>query len=400
MNFNKLSKNCLQATTRLTEKYNSRITGSPMCLKAGDELYRDFNTFCDKSFKHDFIVRPNVFYGYTKILPLVFLAGILTFFLPRVWTIIPLIGLIMGIMMMITIFGYYTDFFDRFYRKKKAANIIGSIEPKAKARQQIIISGHHDSAPVTNLFHPLIQKFLIITMFAPYLFYIFQIVLCVYALLYGTQAVPMWCLWVLFAGIPFVLLYFYAVNMRRGTPGAGDNMIASVITARIGKAMTRLKHNGFPPLMHTRIILASFDGEEAGLRGSAAYFKEYGDRFKKIPTYHLNIESLYKLKDLHVLESDVNGAVKLSEHMAHQIIQIGKKIDIKITPFKMIFGAGATDAAESARVGITSTTIFGLPTSIFRDGMVYHTVRDTVDKIEPETVKACVKIILTIWTRR
>jgi hypothetical protein len=69
--------------------------------------------------------------------------------------------------MMITTFGYYAGFFDRIYGKKKAVNIIGSLEPEAEARRQIIISGHHDSTPVTNLFHPLIQKYLIITMFAP-----------------------------------------------------------------------------------------------------------------------------------------------------------------------------------------------------------------------------------------
>jgi methyl coenzyme M reductase gamma subunit len=86
---------------------------------------------------------------------------------------------------------------------------------------------------------------------------------------------------------------------------------------------------------------------------------------------------------MHVLESDINGVMMLSGQMARQIIEIGEKNNIKITPFKMIFGAGATDAAESARIGITSTTIFGLPTSVMRDGMVYHPARDTVDTIEP-----------------
>ncbi|MEJ2665092.1 MAG: M28 family peptidase, partial [Spirochaetia bacterium] len=272
-------------------------------------------------------------------------------------------------------------------------NVIGSLEPEAEPRRQIIISGHHDSAPVTNLFHPLIQRYLVITMFAPYLFYLFEIVLCVSLLISGASTVPVWCLWILLAGIPFVLLYFYAVNLRRGTPGAGDNMIASVIAAQLGKTAADLKTNGGTPLRHTRIILASFDGEEAGLRGSAAYFKAYGDNFKSVPTYHLNIESIYKLEDMHVLESDINGVVPLSGQMARQIKQIGAKHNVNITPFKMIFGAGATDAAESARIGITSTTIFGLPTSVFRDGMVYHTSGDTIDKIEPEAVTACLKII-------
>ena len=35
-----------------------------------------------------------------------------------------------------------------------------------------------------------------------------------------------------------------------------------------------------------------------------------------------------------------------------------------------------------------------MPTNIIRDGMVYHTLKDTVEHIEPEAVEATLKIAL------
>jgi aminopeptidase YwaD len=59
---------------------------------------------------------------------------------------------------------------------------------------------------------------------------------------------------------------------------------------------------------------------------------------------------------------------------------------------QMTFGGGATDAAEFAAIGISATTMIAMPTSIIRKGLVYHTMQDTVDAIEPEAVAACLSI--------
>jgi hypothetical protein len=67
--------------------------------------------------------------------------------------------------------------------------------------------------------------------------------------------------------------------------------------------------------------------------------------------------------------------------------------------FGMIFGAGGTDAAESARRGIPSTSIIALSTDIFRDRLVYHTMRDTVEHIEPAAVEACLRIGLKLLSK-
>ena len=47
-----------------------------------------------------------------------------------------------------------------------------------------------------------------------------------------------------------------------------------------------------------------------------------------------------------------------------------------------------------ARTGIRASTIIAMPTAIVRDGLVYHTPRDTADRIEPGAIEACMRIAL------
>jgi len=46
-------------------------------------------------------------------------------------------------------------------------------------------------------------------------------------------------------------------------------------------------------LAQTRLIFASFDAEEAGLRGSRAYVRAHRAELAALPTCNLNIDSIY-----------------------------------------------------------------------------------------------------------
>ncbi|MHA1672652.1 MAG: M28 family peptidase, partial [Promethearchaeota archaeon] len=68
--------------------------------------------------------------------------------------------------------------------------------------------------------------------------------------------------------------------------------------------------------------------------------------------------------------------------------------------FQMPFGAGGTDAAEFAKIGVEAITILALPTEYVRENLVYHTSEDTVDKIEPAAVKAILEIQMEYILRK
>ena len=78
--------------------------------------------------------------------------------------------------------------------------------------------------------------------------------------------------------------------------------------------------------------------------------------------------------------------------MREKCSDISKELGYEIPSLKMPFGGGATDAAEFAKAGIPAVSIIGLDTTFTSGKVPYHTQFDTVDKIEPEAVLACMQI--------
>ena len=58
-----------------------------------------------------------------------------------------------------------------------------------------------------------------------------------------------------------------------------------------------------------------------------------------------------------------------------------------------------TDAAAFAKAGIDATALIGLPTSLFAKEYIYHTMKDTVENIEPEAVEAVFNIAINYIIR-
>ncbi|WP_371804842.1 M28 family metallopeptidase [Candidatus Lokiarchaeum ossiferum] len=392
MDFTELAKNSLKNTDELIHEFGPRLAGTKQCQKVGDKLGQILSEFCDESNVEDIEIHPESFSFYIKFLPLMYALGSLFFYLRSNWIIIPLIGMIFGIFMMISIFGFYKHFFDRFFPKKVGKNVYGCIEPTKDVHQQVILSGHHDSAREIRILASRFQKFYAPAIFIPYFFFLYAIIIFIIAISGQFNIVSSTFITICnIISLPFMIVYIFMLSSK-GTPGAGDNLIASVMVIELGKKLASLKHSNDLYLNHTRVILASFDAEEAGLRGAAAFMETHYKKLQKIPTYHLNFDSLYNVDQFHILTHDINGTIPLSQEMVDDVIKIASKHGISFSKFSMTFGGGGTDAAESARKGIAATTILAMPTDIVREGLVYHTRNDTVDSIESEVIEGCLKI--------
>ncbi|WP_457557535.1 M28 family metallopeptidase [Candidatus Harpocratesius sp.] len=396
----KLAKKSLEETNSIIQQFGPRLNGTEPCHKAANYLFQKLNSFCDEAKIENFKFHPGSFIFYIRFNSVMYSIGVILFYFKSKWVIFPLVGLFMGIFMMISIFGLYKHFFDKFFPAKIGKNVYGVIEPSSEVNQQIILSGHHDSARKIRILDSGFQKLYAMVILTPYFFFIFEIVVILVGLFNDFENLWFSIILIVFLNsFPFILLYFFIVT-KDASPGAGDNLIASVFLIELGKYLTSQIKEKKLNLKHTRIIIASFDAEESGLRGSAAFMKIHKENIKQIPTFHLNFDSLYNLNELHVLTKDINGFISLSEKMVNEIVKIGIKEKISIKKFKMVFGGGATDAAESARIGIPSTTLIAMPTNIIRDGLVYHTSRDTVEHIEPAVVESCIKIAWNyIWDK-
>jgi aminopeptidase YwaD len=153
-----------------------------------------------------------------------------------------------------------------------------------------------------------------------------------------------------------------------------------------------LEERGKSILDNTRLILVSFDAEESGLRGSRAWTKAHRSEIASLPTFALNIDSIYTARDLQFLSSDLNSHVRLDYSLVDLCLKIAAESGYPAQRAVMRFGGGATDAVELTRSGARATTMIAMPAGVIRDGLVYHTMNDTVSAIEPEAVDACLRV--------
>ncbi len=387
----------LSMTKDIIDKYGPRLTGTKSTKQAAQNIHNKLSKHCDQSKIEKFEVRRESFMAFMKIFAISFVISSFFFFLGGLWTILAVFGYTFATVFALLQFVLYKETFDPLFRKFTGYNVSGVIKPSEEIKQRIIIQGHHDSAYVMNfLSDPKTQK-----MYAPRIFTGLSVfigtnlllVILVFLEIFQVQTDGFRNVisFIILVGAPAVV-QFYFFKSNKVSPGAGDNLIASMISVKIAQIFGQSKAEGKNLLKHTEIVVISTDAEESALRGARAYVKKHIDELKAIPTYVFNIESLYNVEDLSFLTADINGFIKLSPEMAHDGMIIAESLGYKTKEAPITFGGGGTDAAEYAKQNIEATTILGMENSAIREGLVYHTLNDTVDSINPSVVKAVLEI--------
>ncbi|MEM1124729.1 MAG: hypothetical protein AAGJ18_30095, partial [Bacteroidota bacterium] len=149
-NLTERTQTAMKFTEEVTTRWTSRITGSEACLACGTFLEEVFQTFSDTTKTQSFKVRPGAFLGYIRINVVLYFLSVGTLYLQQIEIATFLASL--AILIMVLQFFYYWEFVDFLFPLKKGKNITGSIEPTGEVKQQIIVSGHHDSAHIFKFF--------------------------------------------------------------------------------------------------------------------------------------------------------------------------------------------------------------------------------------------------------
>jgi len=397
----KLADEAIAFTARIIDEIGPRLCGSESCKKSAYRIRSEMERHCDSSGIEEFDVHPMAFLGFLKASVILYLASSLLLFFGYV--VPAALGYTLAVAMAVIQFVFYLQVFDPLYKKKKGYNVYGNIEPEGEVKQQILISGHHDSAHIFNFFTRFrrLYRIRIILGFLP-IDAAFIAAWCWVVMRYGFGSVPVFADLFRYGSLIAIIftgqLYFFISS--KGSPGAGDNLIASAIALKTAEVFSAGRNGGRAKLNNTRLVLLSFDGEEAGLRGARAYAKRHRQELASVPTYNLNLDSIYDINEFRFLRSDINGFVKLSRGMARECAGIAAALGYASKPFRMEFGAGATDAAELAKIGVEATTLIAMTIDLKDESFCYHTERDTVDKIQPEAVEAVLKIVHAFITEK
>lgn len=377
----------LRLTAEIVGRYGPRLAGSEAChqaaLKLAEELGRSCGSVKTEAFSH----HPRAFLGHLRITAALFLMSALALHLGL---LLPTVAFALcGHAVSLLEFGFYQEAVDRLYPRKNGLNVVARLDPRGTPVQQVILSAHHDSAyefwylaHLPWLYLLLVFTSTVVNAAVPALVLAHWIAVALgHGFLTPASLQSMAILLVAF-NAPF---FFFLTN--RGTPGAGDNLIASSMLTCLADHF-RGDQTGAPLLERTRLLFVSFDAEEAGLRGSRAFARAHAEELKALPTYALNLESLFDVNSLRCLVSDINGSVRLSQAMARQCARVGRKLGYKVGLAPMLYGYGATDAAELAKAGVAATTLIGLNPNFAGGKVTYHTQRDLVEGLQPAAIQA------------
>ena len=394
----RMAKEALTMVAALIDRHGSRLTGTKACTEAAEELAEHLEPYCDRVGRESFTLHPDAFLGWIRILVVIYPVSL--FFL---LVSFPLLGLLMsagGLLIMIFQFFLYYEVIDRWYPKKSGLNVYGVLEPDREVRHTVVFSGHHDSARVFNFFtdKPHLYLMRVGTGLGAYLLLTVIALVQTFTELFSGRLFsfglpnPLFLVFVvlLLAALPRMLKLWHFAG-KEGTPGAGDNLAASVL----GIQLARYFHQG-NALRHTRVVCASFDGEEAGLRGSRDFFTRHkeDDSVLKGNVHHFNVDCPYDPKQLFFLTSDINGSVKLSQEMATTCVGIAKSMGFDAFSQPIAFLTGGTDAAESAKHGFKAISLMAMPWDNRERSSVYHTPDDLPEAIDPQALEETLSIAI------
>ncbi len=386
----------LNLTRRLLQQHSDRVAGTSQCLRAARSIASLLREHCDRVDEEHFKLHPESFWNIGRIISVSYCVSALCFlaggFLVYAALIISLLGLYYGV----TLYIFFGSSLDFLFPSSEGCNVAGVINPSGQVTQQVYLVAHHDSPYIITFllgWQKLAGARILLTIVA----YVF---LCIVAfaasaslLLDISDLIPRTIsITGLGIGLIFTIPIFFLIT-RRPSPGAGDNLNSCAMAIKTAEHFAKEKRNG-RPLINTRLVFLTTDGEEVGQRGATAYTERHTSDLLNLPTVVLNLESVYKVQDLAILTRDTNCMLSLSKSMVDECRGIAAQLGYSLKRISLPVGGGGTDAASFARVGVEATSIIGISTSLFNNGLVYHTPFDTPEHIEPEAVEAVLNIVI------
>ncbi len=396
----RLAALALSFTSSLIEKFGPRLAGSEASMQAVQHIKAAYEPFCDRSETEAVPIDTN-FHAF----PLQ-----LAFYTYPIILVLLLIGLpYLGLLLFLAYLWYAarTLYLYKPVTKLSKPNVEGLnvhavLEPQAEVRHTLLLTAHHDSAPLFR-YNRLDRLSYLRKVALPVVLFLlaglFNAMHMITELLEGrlfAVSLPplgMGIVGVLLLALTPLLLPLRSFYTEQGSPGAGDNLASVGMTVQLARYF-HWKKSCNTPLSHTRLIFCSFDGEESGLAGSKAWYERHKEEVGDALV--LNFDSIYHADRLTFLERDINGTQMLSSRLARRCVQIAKDMGYDAVSESIPRLAGGTDAARASLAGLEATTLTSVAWDDRSKPSVYHTTQDVVAAIDSKAVEMALSVAIRL----
>ena len=297
---------------------------------------------------------------------------------------VPLIGTALAAV--VGEFGLYREPLDPLFPKKTSGDVIAVRHASGETKRRIIISGHTDSAPEWTYTYKLGSKgvtTVVIAALAGLLYDMAATGICLGSknenlarkmALGGAAMTPI-----------FSLLYAFT-NNKRFVDGASDDLSGCFV----GNSVMKFLADNDIRLENTEIMVLLTGGEECGLRGTTAFFKNHPEILNDgVETMFAGFDTVRDEDFMMIYKADLNGLVKNDMRCCKLQQEAAKKCGLDV-PLGTI-PLGSTDAAAASRCGCPATSFVAMDPAPAR---YYHTRLDVADNIKPSTISKGVEIAL------
>ncbi|MFX0078530.1 MAG: M28 family metallopeptidase [Candidatus Hermodarchaeota archaeon] len=377
-----LGERLKQFITDICETIGPRLGTSDAERKAGERIRKEYERYCDETFAEEFSCHPAAFLDSVRVTSILYVVGVILY----LW--FPILTAIFGILGLAIFFAqimFLKEIIDPIFPKRTGVNIYGKIHPEKQPTQVVLVSGHHDSAYEFPIVSWLGSRTATLVLIAVGLAVI-TITLSIFRTLsiFLFPQVLWFFNWLLIIPlISLIPLLVFGFRLRSGTVvlGANDNLSGVATTLGVGDWVKDHK------LQTTEVWLVSFACEE-NMRGSMRFVQRHKEELQN--AYLLNFD-MVGLGDLQIITAEPFFRTTMTSELCTMVAEAGKTADLEI-PLEVLPFAG-TDASNFINAGLKATSVGAIMSS---DAPTHwHTVEDTPDKIDPQTLLQAVQLAVS-----
>lgn len=376
--------------TNICKLYGPRPCGDESEKKAQETMLEELKAFSDEVRRETFKANPDAFMSFVPIAGSCCIGASAINLLAAKGKSKAAIGSIAllgaGVSSLVGEFLLYKKMLDPLFKEKESGNVIAIRKATGETKRRIIISGHTDSAPEWTYTYKLGSHGSVMVLAPAIAGLVYTAATSAVALTKKSSKTAKKMALGQLAFLPAYGALYKFTNNKRYVDGANDDLSGCYLASAVLKYLS----DNDISFENTEVIAMLAGGEEAGLRGSKAFFEAHPEyKNDGVETVFISADTIRDEDYMMIYERDMTGMVKNDKRVCSLLKRAGEKqgLDIPVGTIPL----GSTDAAAASQAGIPAASIVAMDPA---PADYYHTRRDTADILNPDCIEKILGVIL------